>query len=54
MEFIRYLNGVTVSEKELTSVKIITPEIAEAVNEVRRRASENGIYDKVMPQKLDG
>ena len=54
MEFIRYLNGVTVSEKELTSVKIITPEITDAVNEVRRRASENGINDKSMTQKLDG
>ena len=54
MEFIRYLNGVTVSEKELTSVKIITPEITDAVNEVRRRASENGIPDKIMTQKLDG
>lgn len=54
MEFIRYLNGVTVSEKELTSVKIITPEITDAVNEVRRRASENVIPDKSMTQKLDG
>ncbi len=54
MEFVRYLNGVTVSEKELTSVKIITPEIADAVNEVRRRASENGILDKVMPLRDDG
>ncbi len=54
MEIIRYLNGVTVSDKELKTVKIITPEIAEAVNEVRRRASENGVLDKVMPQKVDG
>lgn len=54
MEFVRYLNGVTVSEKELTSVKIITPEITNAVNEVRRRASESGKNDAVMTQKLDG
>ena len=54
MEFVRYLNGVTVSEKELTSVKIITPEITDAVNEVRRRASENSISDNMMTQKLDG
>lgn len=54
MEFVRYLNGITVSEKELTSVKIITPEITDAVNEVRRRASENAIPDKSMTQKLDG
>ena len=54
MEFVRYLNGVTVSEKELNSVKIITPEITDAVNEVRRRASENEIPDKSMTQKFDG
>ncbi len=54
MEIIRYLNGVTVGEKELKTVKIITPEIAEAVNEVRRRASEKGMLDKIMPQKVNG
>ncbi|MBQ7780156.1 MAG: hypothetical protein IJ404_06640 [Clostridia bacterium] len=54
MEFVRYLNGVTVSEKELTSVKVITPEIAEAVNEVRRRTSQNSITDKVIPTRHDG
>ena len=54
MEFVRYLNGVAVSEKELTSVKIITPEITDAVNEVRRRASESGRNDEVITQKFDG
>ena len=54
MEFVRYVNGVTVSEKELNTVKIITPEITEAVNEVRRRAEENGIIDRIMPQRNDG
>ncbi len=54
MEFVRYLNGVTVSEKELNSVKIVTPEIAEAVNEVRRRASANAESNKEKQIRHDG
>lgn len=54
MEFVRYVNGVTVSEKELNAVKIITPEISEAVNEVRRRASESVSADNVMLIRTDG
>ena len=42
MEIIRHINGVSVSESELTNIKTVTPEITEAVNEVRRRA-ENGV-----------
>lgn len=39
MEIKRYVNGKTVSEKELHSMKIMTPEITSAVNEVRRRTA---------------
>ena len=37
MEIKRYVNGRTVSEKELHLMKITTPEMTDAVNEVRRR-----------------
>lgn len=40
MEIKRYVNGKNVSERELHSMKIMTPEITSAVNEVRRRTLE--------------
>ncbi len=40
MDIVRHVNGKTVSEKELRSMKIMTPEITSAVNEVRRRTAE--------------
>ncbi len=54
MEINRYLNGVTVSEKELKKVKVLTPEIEKAVNEVRRRAEVIGAISAVKPERSDG
>ena len=53
MEITRYINGVTVSEKELSNLKAITPEMTEAVNGARRRAT-NGAVSVVTVQKADG
>ena len=53
MEIVRYINGVTVSEKELAMVKAVTPEMTEAVNEARRRA-ENGLISSVSAVKTNG
>lgn len=53
MEIVRYVNGVSVSEKELSAVKAVTPEMTAAVNEARRRAkggvegSEDGVKNDV-------
>ena len=51
MEIVRYVNGVTVSEKELSNVRTVTREMTEAVNEARRRA-ENGVIS--VTAKTDG
>ncbi len=53
MEIVRYINGVTVSEKELSNVKAVTPEMTEAVNEARRRA-QNGVLSVTNEAKTDG
>ena len=52
MEITRYINGVTVSEKELSNLKAITPEMTEAVNEARRRAQTSASTVKIT--KTDG
>ena len=43
MEIVRYINGISVSEKELSRVKTVTPEMTEAVNEARRRVQSSVI-----------
>lgn len=53
MEIVRYINGVTVSEKELSLVKTVTREMTEAVNEARRRA-ESGATLVGSEVKTDG
>lgn len=53
MEIVRYINGVSVSEKELSRAKIVTREMTEAVNEARRRA-QNVAQSTVNAEKTDG
>ncbi|MBQ8254107.1 MAG: hypothetical protein IJY94_01225 [Clostridia bacterium] len=43
MEIVRYINGVSVSEGELSNVKAVTREMTEAVNEARRRVEGSAI-----------
>ncbi len=53
MEIVRYLNGLQVSENELSQIKAVTPEMAEAVNEVRRRAADE-TKSAVKPERSEG
>ncbi len=53
MEIVRYINGVTVSEKELSRVKTVTREMTEAVNKARGRV-QNGVLSVTNEAKTDG
>ncbi len=53
MEITRYINGVSVSEKELSRAKTVTREMTEAVNEARRRA-QNGTQSTANEVKTNG